>query len=197
MPEWCGIRRLARMDITGLVLAARDSHGPGGPHALRTTAQGTPWLEIACAALRDAGCREVIVVVGAQADAALAMVPRGALPMVADNWRDGRSAPLRAGLAAAATSSTDAALVTLVNTPDQTAATCRRVIEAGVDDPRGTLARAHYGGTPGYPVLVGRDHWGDVAATVVDEMDISDFLATHLTVEVDCTGMGTGEIVDD
>ncbi len=185
------------MDVTGVVLAAGESSGAGGPHSLGRTADGTPWLEIACAALRDAGCREVIVVLGAGAEAAAALIPHGALPVVATDWQGGQSAALRVGLAAAATSSTDAVLLTVVNLPKQTGAAGRRVLESGADDPRGTLARAHYDGKPGHPVLAGRDHWSDIAAMVVGDMGIGDYLDGHLTADVDCTDLGGGEVVED
>jgi len=185
------------MDVTGLVLAAAEPSGSGGPYALRKAPDGTPWLEIACTALRDAGCREVIVVLGAGADAAASLVPHGALTLVASDSQDGQSAALRVGLAAAATSSSDAVLLTLVNVPEQTAAACRQVLEAAVDDPHGTLARAHYDGMAGHPVFAGRDHWGDIAAFVVGDMGIGDYLENHLTADVDCTGLGGGEIVEE
>ena len=185
------------MDVTGLVLAATEPDGAGEPYALHKADDGTPWLDIACTALRDAGCREVIVVLGAGADAAMTLVPHGALPVVASDWRVGQAEALRVGLAAAATSSADAVLVTLVNLPEQTAAVCRQVIEAAVDDPRGSLARAHYNGKAGHPVLAGRDHWRDIAATVLGDMSIGDYLDTHLTADVDCTGVGGGEAVEE
>lgn len=185
------------MDVTGLVLAAGKSVGAGEPYALRRTDDGTPWLDIACTELRDAGCREVIVVLGAGADAAMALVPRGAPPVVATDWRDRQAAALRVGLAAAATSSADAVLLTLVSVPEQTAAAGRQVLEVAVDDPRGTPARAHYDGKAGYPVFAGRDHSGDIAAIVVGDMGIGDYLETHLTVDVDCTDLGGGEVVEE
>ncbi len=185
------------MDVTGLVLAAGEPNGAGGPYALRRTDDGTPWLEIACNALRDAGCREVIVVLGAGADAAMALVPRGALPVVASDWRDGHAAALHVGLAAAATSSADAVLLTLVNAPEQTAAACRRVLEAAADDSHGTLARAHYDGKAGHPVFAGRDHWVDIASTVEGDMGIGNFLEGHLTADVDCTDLGGGEVIEE
>jgi CTP:molybdopterin cytidylyltransferase MocA len=185
------------MDVTGLVLAAGEPVGEGEPHALRKTDDGTPWLDIACTALREAGCREVIVVLGAGADAAMARVPRGALPVVASDWQVGQAEALRVGLAAAATSSADGVLLTLVNVPEQTATAGRHVIEAAEDDPRGTLARAHYDGKAGHPVFAGRDHWRDIAATVMGDMSIGDYLENHLTADVDCTDLGGGEIVED
>jgi len=184
------------MDVTGLVLAAGEPAGAGA-YALRKAPDGTPWLDIACTALRDAGCREVIVVLGAGADAAMALVPRGTLPVVATDWQVGQAEALRVGLAAAATSSSDAVLLTMVNVPEQTAAAGRHVLDAAADDPRGTVARAHYDGAAGYPVFAGRDHWVDIAATVLGDMGIGDYLETHLTADVDCTGLGGGAVAEE
>jgi CTP:molybdopterin cytidylyltransferase MocA len=185
------------MDVTGLVLATGEPSGAGAPYSLRKAPDGTPWLDMACTALRDAGCREVIVVLGAGADEAMALMPHGVLPVVASDWRDGQAAALRVGLAAAATSSADAVLLTLVNVPEQTAAAGRHVLEAATDDPRGTLARAHYDGKAGHPVFAGRDHWASIAAMVSGDMGIGDYLEDHLTADVDCTDLGGGEVVEE
>ncbi|MFV0632540.1 nucleotidyltransferase family protein [Demequina sp.] len=184
------------MDVTGVVLAAGAGSRAGGPKALRTDTDGTPWLHQACVALRDAGCREVIAVLGAAADEAAALVPRGALPVIATDWELGQSESLKVGLAAAATSSADAVLVTLVDLPEQSAAAAQRVLEAGADDPRGLLARAHFDGEPGHPVLIGRDHWRDLAATLHGDTGAKEYLRDHLVVEVDCTDLGGGADVD-
>lgn len=163
------------MDVTGLVLAA---HAPAnGVVAAVTT-------------LQEAGCREVIVVLGERADAAAGSVPRGALSVVATDWDAGAAAVLKVGLAAASTSSADAVLVTPADLPHLSAATVRAVIEAGVPDPRGTLARAHYNGEPDYPVLIGRDHWGDLGDQASGDSADQDYLDTHLTVAVDSTHLG-------
>ncbi len=159
---------------------------------MRRAEDGTPWVALACDALRGAGCREVIVVLGAGADEAAPLVPRGALAVVATDWERGQSASLAVGLAAASTSNADAVLVTLVDLPDQTAEAGRRVITAGVDDPRGTLARAHYDGSPGHPVLLGRNHWGDIGATLTGDSGARQYLHDHLVAEVDCSDLGGG-----
>ncbi|WP_084038164.1 NTP transferase domain-containing protein [Demequina sp. NBRC 110053] len=180
------------MDVTGVVLAAGAGERAGGAKALRTAPDGTPWLSIACEALRDAGCREVIVVLGAQAEEAATLVPRGTLPVVATDWHEGQSASLKVGLAAAATSSADAVLLTLVDLPGQTAAAGRRVMAVGADDPRGTLARAHYDGAPGHPVLLGRDHWTEIAQSAEGDRGAREYLRDHLVFEVDCSDLGGG-----
>ena len=163
------------MDVTGLVLAA---HAP---------ATG---LAAAVTTLQEAGCREVIVVLGERADAGAKHVPRGALPVVAMDWDTGAAAVLKVGLAAAATSSADAVLVTPADLPQFTAATARAVIEAGATDPRGGLARAHYGDQAGYPVLIGRDHWGELGDQATGDSAAHDYLDARLTVAVDCTNLG-------
>jgi len=185
------------MDVTGVVLAAGAGKRAGGPKALRRTPDGVAWIEVACTALREAGCREVIVVLGSHADEAAALVPPRAIPVVATNWEDGQSASLNAGLAAAATSGADAVLVTLVDLPHQTAAAARRVMEAGEDDGSDALARAHYNGSPGHPVLIGRDHWTGVAEVATGDSGAKDYLHDHLTMDVDCTDLGGGTDSDE
>ena len=184
------------MDVTGVVLAAGEGARAGGPKALRRAPDNEPWLAIACAALKDAGCREVVVVLGAEADAAAELVPRGAIPVVATDWHEGQSASLKVGLAAAATSSADAVLLTLVDLPGQTAEAGKRVIAAGAEDGREALARAHYDGEPGHPVLIGRDHWGELGESLSGDMGARDYLRNHLTLEVDCSDLGGGADVD-
>ncbi len=184
------------MDVTGVVLAAGAGTRAGGPKALRKREDGTPWLTVAVEALRGAGCREVIVVLGPEADAAAGLVPRGTLPVVASDWAEGQSASLKVGLAAASTSSADAVLLTLVDLPHQSAAAARRVVAAGADDPRGSLARAQYSGVPGHPVYLGRDHWGEIGGSVSGDVGAREYLDTHLTIAVDCTDLGGGEDAD-
>lgn len=178
------------MDVTGVVIAAGMKDN--APDALRRTDDAVAWLKITCAALRDAGCREVIVVLGAQADDALALVPPRTLPVIATDWADGQSAALKAGLAAAATSSADAALILPIGPPDQSAPAGHRLIAAGASDGRGALARAHFDDAPGHLVLVGREHWQVISETVTGSMRIDDYLYEHLTMSVDCTDLRRG-----
>ncbi|WP_061962650.1 nucleotidyltransferase family protein [Demequina aurantiaca] len=180
------------MDVTGVVLAAGAGSRAEGPPALSKTPEGVPWVTLACDALRDAGCREVIVVLGAQADAAAHLVPPRALPVIATDWEEGQAASIRVGLAAAATSAADAVLLTLVELPEQTATAGMRIIAAGANDGREALARANFDGEPGHPVLIGRDHWRDVAAAAHGDAGARDYMRMHLTVEVNCTDLGDG-----
>ena len=145
------------------------------PKALVEDESG-PWLARAVQALRDGGCDDVTVVLGAAAAEAAALVP-GTQTVVAADWADGMGASLRAGLEALA--NPDAVLLTLVDLPDVGPAVVRRLLDRVVGTT--TLARAYYGGRPGHPVLIGRDHVAGVMAAAVGDSGARDYLATHPT----------------
>lgn len=141
----------------GLLLAAGAGTRMGRPKALVVDEHG-PWLTRAVTTLLDGGCDRVVVVLGARADEARAMLaddprllsggdlrllpagdprllggvgrPRVSV-VVADDWSDGLAASLRAGLAAlAATDPEEArlALVTLVDYPGLPSAAVSRLL---------------------------------------------------------------------
>ena len=85
---------------------------------------------------------------------------------MADDWAEGMGASLRAGLVSLADDAT-AALVTLVDLPDVGADVVRRLLDRTVSAK--TLARATYDGTPGHPVLIGRDHWSGVVESATGD----------------------------
>lgn len=178
------------MDVTGIVLAADAGRHGAAPQALQRRADGVPYLQLACEALQDAGCREVIVVLGAEADAAAGLLAARALPVVATDWQDGQPASLRVGLAAAATSASDAVLLTLVEATPHSADAGRRVIATGAHDGRAALARANFDNEPGHPILIGRDHWGDISSAAHGGDCTRDYLRMHLTLDVDCSDLG-------
>lgn len=167
----------------------------GGPKALVRDADGTSWLLRSIEVLRAGGCDEVTVVLGAGAEEAKVLLERtGASAVVADDWADGMSASLRAGLQVVATTNSDAVMVTLVDLPDVTGEVLARVADLGVD--RGVLARAAYDGRPGHPVLLGRDHWAGVADSATGDRGARDYLASHMVFVVECGDLATGRDVD-
>ena len=180
--------------MVGLVLAAGAGSRMGRPKALLTDPDGTSWVARAVGVLRDAGCREVLVVLGAQADEARALVPPGTAVVVAADWAEGMAASLRAGLRALPDTA-DAVLVTLVDLPDVTAAVARRVREAGTGPT--SLARATYDGHPGHPVLLGRDHWAAVAADLAGDTGAKAYLEAHDSVAVECADLASGRDQDE
>lgn len=178
--------------VVGVLLAAGAGRRFGGPKALARDDDGTSWLLRSVQALRP--CAEIVVVLGAEAERAAALLPMSVARVRADDWDEGMGASLRAGLAALATTSHDAALVSLVDLPDVDAAVVARLATA-VDGPD-VLARAAYDGVPGHPVLIGRDHWAGVVATATGDRGARDFLATHEVALVECGDLATGVDVD-
>ncbi|WP_275002833.1 nucleotidyltransferase family protein [Promicromonospora iranensis] len=192
------------MRAVGVVLAGGAGTRFGMPKALARADDGTPWLDLACRALRDGGCADVVAVLGARADEARALVPAGAGVVVAAGWASGIAASLRAGLAAAGETEADAAVVSLVDLPGLRADAVRRVLGASGErdafqEPeaaRHLLRRAVYDGRPGHPVLVGREHWRPLAAAVQGDTGAGPYLRAHDAVAVDCTDLGGGDDVD-
>lgn len=174
--------------VVGVVLAAGAGRRAGGPKALRRTPDGTPWLELAVRRLREAGCADVVVVLGAGADEARDLVPADARVVVAADWALGASASLRAGLEAAGG---DAVLVTLVDLPGERAETARRVLDSGAD-----LAQAVFDGRPGHPVLIGREHWPALLGELSGDAGARDYLRRHAALAVECGDLEAGEDVD-
>src|SRR5919205_123985 len=80
----------------------------------------------------------------------------------------------------------DAALITLVDMPGMTPAALERMAGHAAAD---ALAVATYDGVRGHPVLLGREHWAGVAASISGDEGARRYLATHQVTEVDCTGL--------
>lgn len=188
----------------GLLLAAGAGTRMGTPKALLRDPDGTAWVARACAALRDGGCEEVTVVLGAAAHEARVLVPSWARVVTADDWAEGMGASLRAGLDALARSpgragEATAAVVTLVDLPGVGAPVVARLLRAsGRGEPggRAALARACYGGRPGHPVLLGRDHWAGATESARGDVGARAYLRGRAITLVECGDVGSGDDVD-
>lgn len=138
------------------------------------------------ALLRDGGCGQVVVVLGA------AVVPvTGATAVVAPDWDTGMAASLRAGLTGLAG---DACVVALVDQPLVGPEAVRRLVAlAGTVD----AAVATYGGKPRNPVLLARSVWPEVAALTGDA-GARTWLRAHpdRVREVPCDDTGSPDDVD-
>ena len=168
----------------------------GLPKALVHDVDGTSWVQHAVEVLVDGGCNGVTVVLGASADEAVRLLDGlGVDVVLAHDWATGMSASLRAGLASLHGSDADAAVVSLVDVPDLTAAVVRRVLSQGEGDE--ALARASYHGRPGHPVVLGRAHWAAVAAGASGDAGARGYLDGHDTVLVECGDLATGQDVDE
>ncbi|WP_210439874.1 nucleotidyltransferase family protein [Nocardioides xinjiangensis] len=178
--------------VAGLLLAAGSGERFGGPKALARDDDGTSWLLRSVQALRP--CAEVVVVLGAEAERAAALLPMSVSRIRADDWAEGMGASLSAGLTALAGTRHDAALVSLVDLPDVGGDVVARLV--GTSRGSADLARAAYDGMPGHPVLIGRDHWTGVVATATGDRGARDYLAQHEVALVECGDLASGADVD-
>jgi CTP:molybdopterin cytidylyltransferase MocA len=178
--------------VVGLLLAAGGGVRFGGPKALAGP-DHQPWVVRAVDALRDGGCEQVVVVVGASADEVVARLDSSVVVVEAPDWTTGMGGSLVVGLEVAAGLDAEAVMVHLVDLPDVGADVVRRV--GAVSSPS-VLARADYGGQPGHPVLIGRAHWRGVAAVATADRGARDYLAVHNVVRVDCADLASGVDVD-
>jgi CTP:molybdopterin cytidylyltransferase MocA len=178
------------MNSVGLLLAAGAGRRMGRPKALVDT-----WLVDAVTTLNEGGCVRVIVVLGAGADEARTLLEGYDVELVvAEDWDEGMGASLRTGLGSLAPDAT-AALVTLVDLPDVGPDVVRRLLDRPVS--ADTLARAMYDGTPGHPVLIGRDHWPGVVESAIGDQGARSYLGSHQVQLVECGDLATGRDVDD
>lgn len=212
--------------VSGLLLAAGAGRRMGRPKALLRDRTDTPLVVAAVEALRAGGCEDVVVVLGAEADQAGALLtgdarwPAGTVRTVhADDWDRGMAASLAAGLASTGPASArhlgtgearpDALVVLLVDLPDVGAAVVARVVEAWRRAGAGpdAVVRAAYDGEPGHPVLLGREHQRALAADVARALRTPgavDFGARHYLAAlgtdevalVECRDLATGHDVD-
>lgn len=179
--------------IHGILLAAGAGTRMGLPKALVHDVAGIPWVVRGVRSLLEGGCDAVTVVLGAAAVEATALLEGLEVSVVvAEDWAEGMSASLRAGLASVGDGS--AVVVTLVDLPDVAGDVVRRVVGLGGEP--AVLARASYGGSPGHPVLIGRDHWQGVMDTTRGDRGARDYLANHHVVLVECGDLATGLDVD-
>ena len=188
--------------ILGVLLAAGAGRRAGGPKALRADADGTSWLARSIRVLRDGGCDAVIVVLGCEAARARDVLASSALatdPAItlvdAPDWQQGMGRSLYSGLLSAQAVSWRAALVHLVDLPDVTAEVVRRMIRQSPPD-TAALARATYGGRPGHPVLIGRDHLEPIMGRLTGDSGAKDYLAQHGAHSVECGDLASGQDYD-
>lgn len=180
--------------VVGLLLAAGAGRRMGAPKALLLDEQGRSLVGRSVGALREGGCEPVYVVLGARAEDAGGLVPDDARVVVAEDWDEGMGASLRAGLRAVGETDARSALVSLVDLADVGAAVVSRLLEAASGG--ATLARATYGGEPGHPVLIGRDHWAGVIGSARGDRGARDYLRSHPPRLVECGDLATGRDMD-
>jgi CTP:molybdopterin cytidylyltransferase MocA len=170
----------------GVLLAAGAGTRYGMPKVL---AEDGDWLRACVTALADGGCDDVVVVLGA----AVVDVPAPARAVIAEDWAQGLSASVRAGVTAV---DADYAVLHTVDTPGVGADVVRRVLDAAYSSPSG-LARARYGDRPGHPVVIARKHWPQLLDGLRGDEGARRFLRDRTDlVQVDCADLASGDDID-
>jgi len=179
--------------VVGLVLAAGAGRRFGSPKQLARV-DGRPLLEHALLAMASARrLDDVVVVLGAHADAVIAGVERhGATVVICGDWDEGQSASLRAGVAAVAARA-GAVVVTLGDQPAVEGRAIDRVVDAR--DGSSLAIRASYGGRPGHPALLERELFDAVASLQGDE-GARGLLSGPRVKLVACDGLGSDLDID-
>jgi CTP:molybdopterin cytidylyltransferase MocA len=186
--------------VIGLLLAAGSGSRMGLAKALVRDETGTSWVVRQSRVLRDGGCSQVTVVLGAEyAAAAAALGDEPVAVLRNDSWAEGMGSSLRLALTGAVASRSDpgdagAVLVAVVDTPGMTSEVVRRIIRLAGP---AALARATYHGVPGHPVLIGRQHWAAVAASVEGDQGARAYLIEHEATLVECADLASGDDVDE
>ena len=178
--------------IGGLILAAGSGSRFGGAKQLAEL-EGKPLLDHAVEAMSAVPAIErIVVVLGAGADAVRARANLdGVEVVVADDWADGVSASLRAGIATLRDA--EAVVVTLADQPLITPQVISAVVDLG--DSRLPAARATYGGNLGHPVLIKRELF-DRIADLAGDAGARDLLEVAGVAKVECGHLADPHDVD-
>ncbi|TWD79292.1 molybdenum cofactor cytidylyltransferase/nicotine blue oxidoreductase [Kribbella amoyensis] len=173
------------MELIGVLLAAGAGTRLGRPGGLMHAPDGTPWVVSSVRVLREAGCSRIGVVVGASAPDVVCLLTDEDVTIVpSPSWSDGLSASVRAGLGWAGETDAPVAVVHMVDRPRVGVAVVRRVVAAAAPAPvegnapadHTRLARASYDGASGYPVVIGRAHWGAAGAAATGDRSMGPYL---------------------
>ncbi|GAA3580525.1 nucleotidyltransferase family protein [Kribbella ginsengisoli] len=178
-----------------MLLAAGAGRRMGGPKALARCPDGITWVVRTARTLAAAGCSPVLVVVGAEAARVRRVLTGEPVVVVeATGWHEGVGASFRVGLTSLQGCAGPVAVAVVpVDTPGLTVSVVRRVAAAASEE---VLRRAVYGGQPGHPIVLGRDHWAAAIASATGEIGARRYLKQNEVVEIECSGLAVGADVD-
>ncbi|QBI21773.1 nucleotidyltransferase family protein [Egibacter rhizosphaerae] len=162
-------------DVAGVLLAAGQGRRLGGPKAL-VEVGGELLVEGATRTLREAGCRPVIVVLGAGGPRVRARARLGDA-LVLDNpaWEEGMGSSLRVALDALGEyEHLGAVAIALVDQPGVGPSAVTRLTAAWRAG--ALIAVAGYAGRRGNPVVLDRSLWAAAAAHAVGDRGARDLL---------------------
>jgi CTP:molybdopterin cytidylyltransferase MocA len=181
-------------NVAGVLLAAGDGSRLGQPKAL-VMVGGESLARRGITLLRAGGATPVIVVTGAARLDATDLADASVVCVHNPLWRTGMGSSLVVGLAAVPADCT-AAVLALADQPLVGAEAVRRLIAA--HSAGASLVVACYGGQPRNPVLIGREHWSEVARMATGDTGARPFLRAHpdLVTSVECADTGRPDDID-
>lgn len=153
--------------VDGAVLAAGLSSRMRRPKPLLEV-DGETFVSRAVAALRGAGCRRVHVVANAGASWAAEVAATPGVELLVNDRAESEQVDSLRLVIEQLPADTRGLLVLPVDVPLVTAATVRRLVDAFAAEP-GPLWLPFHRGVAGHPVLVGRELFGDVLHTPLEE----------------------------
>ncbi|WP_341716658.1 NTP transferase domain-containing protein [Micromonospora sp. FIMYZ51] len=178
-----------------MIIAAGGGRRIGGPEALLHQG-GKPLVDQMIDTLTEAGCGQIVVVLGAAADQVRATADLDRATVVVNRaWGTGVGSSIRAGLAGVDDEEVEAVVVVPVDMPGLTAAAVRRVTALPFPD---VLVCATYHGLRGYPMLFGRRHWPGIATLASADVGARPYLLAHKDqiVDIACDSVADGNRVD-
>jgi molybdenum cofactor cytidylyltransferase len=153
--------------VDGAILAAGLSSRMGGPKPLLAVGSQT-FLERAVGTLRTGGCRTVYVVVNADAEWAADVARELDVELVVNERPESEQVDSVRLVIERLPADARGLLVLPVDLPLVSAETVRRLLGAFDAEP-GPLLLPFHNGVAGHPVLLGRELFGDVLYTPLDE----------------------------
>ena len=182
----------------GLLLAAGSGSRMGQPKALVAGAGDEPWVQTAARALHEGGCERVTVVGGGCRRRGGGPCRR---PAVGRSRRRRRLVARHVGLAGrGAGRPRRHATRTAPSSAWSTPRTSGRRSSTASSPPRArrgpALGRAAYGGVPGHPVVLGREHWAGTLGMASGDRGARDYLGGAPGPLVECADLASGRDVD-
>jgi molybdenum cofactor cytidylyltransferase len=187
--------------IPAIVLAAGKSSRMGRTKALLPIGtSGETFLTRIVRVLRDGGIESIVVVVGGDAAAVRAALPREDASLSAvenPRFEDGQLSSLLVGLAAVEQryGHVEAVMVTLVDLPRISASTVRAVLDAFLTTPNAPLVRPRHGNRFGHPVIFSRSLFAELRRTDPSQ-GAKPVVHAHAAEEVNVDVDDEGAILD-
>ncbi len=155
-------------EVAIVLLAAGESRRLGEPKQLLEL-DGVPLLRRAAQAALSSGCRPVVVVTGASAEAVGSVVADLPVRRVHNpDWQGGMGTSIHAGILALDDPGIGAAILALSDQPRVGAGTYERLVRLHREDGQPVVA-AEYAGTLGVPALFARSLFPDLLALGPDK----------------------------